>query len=149
MSSSTPERSPSRLGSNVQAQPSQQLPPTNRLPSYRSSYCGRYHPYGRRVPRHGPPIDLMKTIDARCESNRASISLSVVDEEDEEELDEEEELTEPRGDSDGSHQLSVPHANKAMLVRRRSFTDLVVDLAFAMRRSLHWKRQKLKFVKDC
>lgn len=43
----------------------QPLPSSSRLPSYRSSYCGRYHPYGRKLPRKGQEIDLMVSIHAR------------------------------------------------------------------------------------
>ncbi|KAI0076631.1 hypothetical protein K474DRAFT_1707966 [Panus rudis PR-1116 ss-1] len=61
-----------------------------RLPSYRASYLGRYHPYGRKTAhaRH-QPVDLMQTVDLRYEPeypNRPSLALSSVTEEDEAEV---------------------------------------------------------------
>ncbi|KAI0094346.1 hypothetical protein BDY19DRAFT_912353 [Irpex rosettiformis] len=120
----------------------QQLPSPSRLPSYRSSYCGRYHPYGRRVSKgghRGRSVDLMKTIDMRFD-NRASLSLSVVDEEDEYELERPRSGVEGEGEadiesttafspSDEDHQRPRRFGGKrtaGMLVRRRSFTDIVV-----------------------
>ncbi|KAI0075039.1 hypothetical protein K474DRAFT_1709369 [Panus rudis PR-1116 ss-1] len=62
----------------------------SRLPPYKSSYLGRFHPYGRKTghARHRP-IDLMKTIDLRYEPesvHRPSLALSIVTEEDEAEV---------------------------------------------------------------
>ncbi|KAI0749165.1 hypothetical protein BC629DRAFT_121998 [Irpex lacteus] len=135
--------------------PSPQPPPSSsRLPSYRSSYCGRYHPYGRKLPRKGQEIDLtfsaQKTIDMRYD-NRASLSLSVVDEEDEYDLDGDGEdgdiesttAVSPSTEGEGYQLSASPHSDKPMLVRRRSITDLVVEFAFAMRRSLRWRKRKL------
>jgi len=88
----------------------------------------------------------MKTIDTRDgddSRNRAAITLSVVDEEDEEDIEDYEEYAETSSrTSEGDHQLAAPHPGKAVLMRRRSLTDLVVEFAFAMRRNLHWKKVK-------
>jgi hypothetical protein len=97
----------------------------------------------------------MKTIDMRTEGSRASVSLSVVDEEDEEDEDTEYEEQDSTAASTPSregdhHQLAASHTSgKPILVRRRSLTDLVAEFAFAMRRSLQWKKQKTKLGHGC
>lgn len=82
----------------------------------------------------------MKTIDLRFDDgvrSTTSLSLSVVEEEDEvddADLDDYVPEVAPADALTQAEAASPP--NKALLVRRRSFSNMILALAFAMRRSL-------------
>ncbi|CCM05427.1 uncharacterized protein FIBRA_07644 [Fibroporia radiculosa] len=98
-----------------------------RLPSYRSSYLERFHPYVRTRARR--KVDLMQTVDYRYDHGvpyRPSFALSVVEEEDEEVVNNLAALV-PAAEG----QESVQRHNK---LRRLGIVELVIDLALAMRR---------------
>ncbi|KAH9949421.1 hypothetical protein B0H21DRAFT_133395 [Amylocystis lapponica] len=100
-----------------------------RLPSYRHSHCGRFHPYGKPARPSQGDVDLMQTIDLRYDAvpGRPSLTLSVVVEEDEEALTD---ITNALAEAE----RRTPSVTDRL--RRNSFVELVVDLAFVMRRRL-------------
>ncbi|CCM01436.1 uncharacterized protein FIBRA_03488 [Fibroporia radiculosa] len=115
------------------------LPPSQlRLPCYRS-YQNRYHPYVRGI-AHSGSKDLMvsaarlmvcQTVDYRCHEGtpyRSSLALSVVEEEDEEIVHHLIDLVPAL-----NGEQSTRSRNK---LRRLGLVELVISLAFAMRRRL-------------
>ncbi|CAL1701786.1 unnamed protein product [Somion occarium] len=101
-----------------------------RLPSYRASYLGRYHPYSRKSNK---PVDLMKRIDLPFEqSGRLSSALSVVSEEDEYE----EAIIEPPANSYEQPKLIIIERQPA------TYTNLVRRMnAFAIALVRHIRRR--------
>ncbi|EGO05323.1 hypothetical protein SERLA73DRAFT_174427 [Serpula lacrymans var. lacrymans S7.3] len=106
---------------------------TLKLPNYRSSHLGRYHPYGKRQPKGGFE-DLMETVDDDRSWNYDNFSsprfpLSVV-------LEENEDVA--------SLHVVVPamEGRRADIARRIGPVELIIDFALAMRRQFEKTRAR-------
>ncbi|CAL1701784.1 unnamed protein product [Somion occarium] len=104
-----------------------------RLPAYRVTHLGRYHPYGRKVAYHATsqPVDLMQTQDHRFTdyAGRPSLSLSIISEEDEDDIARVEHGIYP----------VIPPIERLVVIgghpeKTVGFMEIIIDFALAMRR---------------
>ncbi|CAL1701772.1 unnamed protein product [Somion occarium] len=112
-----------------------------RLPSYRTSHLGRFHPYGRKAARtrhQEVEADFMRTIDSTFDvaiPQRPSLTLSVITEESVSEMLESGYSAHDATPFSRVEELVVA-SNQAQAEKTAGLMELIVDFAHAMIRRL-------------